>query len=878
MSPPRLLRRIVYWWRFRAQQDDLRKELELHRELLAEDLQRRGLTPDAARGEARRAMGNETLMREEARGVWLSSGLESFLKDFRYAWRGLRRSPAFTALVVLTVALTIAANTIVFSVVHHALLDPLPYPHGNRIVALGTVSAKDPLALQFGIRTELLRQMSARSRTLDEFAAVRVHQYRDPADPDQPPVAVGAITPSFLPMLRERPALGREFTRDDARPDAPPVAMIGSALWQSRYAGARDVLGKVVTVNGAPRTIVGVVPERVDIPMSFNETPQLWAPLDVDSADAVDAYARLRPGASSADATRELQSIVRTMPDTGSLKGLRATATTAQDRIEPRDKRALELLFAAVCGLLLIACANVATLLLMRGWTRQRELAIRLTLGAGRMRLARQLLTESVLLGVLGGGLGLVLAWQVLRGLIAIYPGGPMLGTLSSLDAVHIDGAVLAWTVALSLGTGLLFGIGPAFLSGTRSLGDALRAGAPTMVGSGAARRLRNGLLIAELAFSLVFLSAAALLVRSFVALTRTRVGLDPVGLVTVQVRLTHKPVRADRAMLEQTLIRAFRTVPSVTDASFGGGLAQTDVQGGPFAIDGPLGAFVTDLPFCEMPFVGAEYFRVARIPIVEGRTFDAADPAAASRELVVNQSLARRLWPSGHALGARLRVGEGEHAKWLTVVGVAGDVHLPGTNGDLFNLQMYRPTSAAPRFINNLVLRVSDRRSALEPALRRAVERAGISAKLGQVWMTESVIDTRVLARPRFALAIFGAFALIALALCAAGLYGIIAYAVTQRTREIGVRVALGAGPMAVARLVLGESGWLVAVGGCLGLVGAYAETRLLGGFLFEVRHSDPTALSAAVVLLAVIAVSATLMPVRRALRIDPVVALRAE
>ena len=879
MTLARLVRRIAYWWRFRAQQDALREELQLHRELVAGDLQRKGLLPEAARNEARRAMGNETLMREEARNVWLSTRLESVIKDWQYACRGLRRSPGFTALVVLTIALTIAANTIVFSVVHRVLLDPLPYPDGNRIVHLATESTKDPLALQYGIGAEVWRQLRARSRTLDEFAAVSIHRYRDTTDPDHPPVTVGAMTASYLSMLRVRPALGRAFVVDDARPGAPPVTMIGFALLQSRYAGAHDVLGRVIPVNGTPRTIVGVVPEQVDIPMSFDETPQLWIPLDLDAAaGAANAYARLRPSATSADATRELQSIVRALPDTDSIAGLRAVAATAQDRIEPRDKRALELLFAAVSGLLLIACANIANLLLMRGWTRQRELAIRLTLGAGRLRLARQLFTESTLLAALGGGLGLVLAWQGLHALIAIYPGGPTLGTLTSLGEVHMDTAVFAWTAAISLATGLLVGVGPAFLSGTRSLGDALRAGAPVMVGNGAARRLRNGLVVVEIAFSLVFLSAAALLVRSFVALARTPIGLDPVGLVTVQVKLAQRPVRANQTMLEQTLIRALRGVPGVTDVAFGGGLAQTDVQGGPFAIDGPSGVEVTDLPFCETPYVGAAYFRVARIPIVEGRTFNAVDPAAASREVVVNRPLARRWWPGGHAVGKRLRVGEG--TKWLTVVGVVGDVHLPGTTGDLFNLQMYRPTSAAPRFVNNLVLRVGGGGDggALEAALRRVLQSAGISAKIGQVWMTESVIDRRVLARPRFAVAIVGAFATIALALCAAGLYGVIAYTVTQRTREIGVRVALGAGPMAVVRLALAESARLVPLGGCLGLLGAWAGTRLLSGFLYQVRPTDPAAMVGAVVLSVAVAMSATLLPVRRALRIDPMNALRAE
>ena len=878
-SLSRHFRRLAYWWRFRAHQDELREELEHHRELLEDDLRRKGLAPEAARITARRAMGNETLMREEARGVWLASGLESVLKDCRYAWRGLGRSPAFTAVIVITLALTVAANTAVFSVVEHVVLDPLPFADGNRIVRLGTESVADPLIVQFGLGTDLLRRLNLRSRTLDEFAAVTTDRYRLGNDPEDAAVAVASITPSFLPMLRVQPVLGRAFVVDDARSGASPVVMVGYPLWQRRYAGAPDVVGRVVSVNGVPRTIIGILPDGVDIPMSLDDAPEVWLPLTLDSVAAVSgAFARLMPGATSATATRELQAIMRELPDTGSLKGVRTTATTAQDRIDGRDRRAIELLFLAVCGLLLIACANIANLLLMRAWNRRRELAVRLALGAGRARLARQLLTESVLLAVLGGGLGLLIAWRALEPLTAIYPGGFGSGSITSLDAVRVDGTVFAWTLAISVATGLLFGVGPAFLAGDGSLGDALRTGGRTAAGSRFARRVRSTLVIAEIASSMIFLAGAGLLVRSFVALARTPIGLDPTGLVTVQVGLARQPTPAEQPIVEQSLLGALRAVPGVTDAAFGGGLAQTDVRMGPFAVEGPTGLQLIDLPFCEMPFVGPEYFRTARIPLLQGRTFDTSDPAAAARELVVNQALARRLWPGGNALGARLRVGDGAEATWLTVVGVAGDVHLPGITGDLFNLQMYRPTSGKSGFVSNVVLRVSGRLGGLEPTLRRAVEEAGIGATLRQVWRTESVVERRVLARPRFALVVFGVFATLALAVSAAGVYGVIAYAVTQRTREIGVRVALGAEPMAVARLVLGDGARLVAVGACVGLFGALAVTRVLGSFLYQVHPTDPTALGGAVLLLAIVALIATLVPVRRALRVDPLEALRTD
>jgi predicted permease len=878
MSPVRLLRRLAYWWRFRAHQDELREELAMHRELLAADLERQGLAPADANAAARRAMGNETLMREDARVVWLAFGVESVLKDWRYAWRGLRRSPAFTALVVITVALTIAANTVVFSVVQHVLLAPLPFPRGNRIVRLGWESVTDPQVGQFGIGTGIYRRLSAGARTLEDFAALTRGRYRIGNDPEGPTAAVASVTPSFFPMLHIRPVVGRGFTEDDALPGAPPVMMIGFPMWQTRYAGAGDVLGRVVSLDGTPRTIVGVTPNGFDIPISLDETPDAWLPLALDTVTTLNsAFARLRPGATSASASRELQAIAREMPDTGSVRGYRLAATTARDRVDASDARAILLLFATVCGLLLIACANVANLLLMRGWTRRRELAIRLALGAGRGRLARQLLTESVLLAVLGGGIGLLIAWRGVRTLIAIYPGSLTMGTLGSLDGVALDGTVLAWTAVVSVATGLLFGVGPAFLAGDRSLGDVLRTGGRTAVGGAGARRLRNALIVAEIALSLVFLAAAGLLVRSFMALASTPIGYDPIGLAAIETKLPRRLAPQDRAATEAALIGAIRATPGVREAALGG-LPQTNVQAGPFAIDGPTGPQPIDLVFCEMPFVSPNYFHVARIPLIRGRTFDASDPAAAIRELVVNEALARRLWPGRNALGARLRVGDGPNARWLTVVGVAGDIHLPGTTGDLFNLQMYRPTSAASDVVSGMVVRVPGRASALEPALEQAVEGAGVAAKFGRVLMADDIVYRRVMARPRFALAVFGVFATIALAVCAAGLYGIIAYAVSQRTREIGVRVALGAEPMAVARLVLADSGRLVLMGGVLGLLAAFAATRALASFLYQVRPADPAALGGAVALLVIVALIATLVPVRRALRIDPADALRTD
>ena len=858
--PMRLVRRLAYWLQFRRRHDELREELALHRELLAAELDRRGL--DAAG--VRRRFGNETFAREEARDVWLAAGFDALLKDCRHAWRGLRRAPVFTAVAVLTLAVGIGANTAIYSVVHHLLLAPLPFPDGNRIVRLGTESAADPEDL-FDLPAAVLVRLEQRSRALEDFAAAGflIATLGDTANHDAVPGAL--ITPSLLQTLRVGPAAGRALTQDDARAGAPPVAMIGYGLWQSRFAGARDALGQTIRVNGETRTIVGVTPRDLAIPMRIEDAPQVWLPLDLNSATgAYDGYARLRPGATTAAARRELQLVMAERPDPHWTKSVGASVTRAVDRVDARLKRAVVILFTAVSGLLLIACANIANLLFMHGWTRQRELAIRRALGGGRLRIARYLLIESSTLAVLGGALGLLIARKGLSVILAVK-GGP------ELEGVTISGAVLGWTAATTVLTSLLFGVGPAFLWTGESTADALRTGIRSAAGSPMARRLRSAIVVGQIALSFVFLVAAALLVRSFVVLARFDVGYDARGLAVATIRMSSRPEPQNRAPIERALMNAVQSVPGITRAAFGGAVLQTDIRGGPFVVDGPSGPETLDLDMCEMPFVSRDYFRVTGIPLVRGRTFESDD------DLVVNQKLARRFWPNGNALGARLRVGGGAKARWLTVVGIAGDVHMPGVS-ELFTMQMYRPTSAAGGFVNVISFRTHGSPESFEASLKRAIEGAGAFATLASIRDVESVLDSRVLARPRFALVLFGVFASIALLLTAVGLYATVAYTVTQRTREIGVRVALGADSMAVGRMILGDGIRHVLFGVVLGLVVAFATTHLLTSFLYDQNASDPHAFAGATLLLVTVTFIASSIPLRRALGIAPVDALRAE
>jgi predicted permease len=560
--------------------------------------------------------------------------------------------------------------------------------------------------------------------------------------------------------------------------------------------------------------------------------------------------------------------------DTTWAKTSRAFARRAQDLVDKRQKRSIELLFVAVGGLLLIACANIANLLLMRAWMRRRELAVRRALGAGRLRLARQLLTESLTLSVLGGAIGLLIGWRGLRAIAALIPTDRVMPPLP----IHFDSAVLLWTIGLSVATGLLFGVGPALLSGGKSIGDALRSGAHSATGSSSARRLRSGIVVAEVALSMVFLVAAGLLLRSFVALERAPIGYDPTRLVSVSVKLTRQPPAAYRAAVEQSLLRTLGALPGVVGAALGN-VPQFNVGDGPLAIETPTGVQTVDMQVFMLDFVGPDYFRLVRLPLLQGRTFDGTGSSGTANEIIVNRTVARRLWPDGRAIGARLRVGEPPKATWLTVVGVAADVRLPGKTGDFYTAQMYRPTSAADEAVSNVVLRLNTRAvPTLEQSVERAMKAAGLSGSVGSVVWAEQALDTILLVWPRFALILFGLFAAIALGLSALGLYGVMAYSVTQRSREIGLRAALGADAGAVARLILGDSLRLVALGCGLGIIGAYVAARTLAAFLFETSPADPKSFAIAVVLLTSVALLASFVPMRRAVRINPMDTLRTD
>lgn len=885
---------------------ELDEEVRVHLAMRVDDLRALGMSEADAEAEALRRFGDsnefhtyaEGRAARQARRFGAVEWLEAWRQDIRFAIRQFKRNFGFTAVAVLTLALGIGANTAIFTVVHRLLLAPLPYADGNRIVILAMEGDDASPAPPGGAAMLAWR---ARARSVETVAAAGVEAMMVPNAQEQDTIAAH-VTTNYLALLGLRPALGRDFTPDDERPGAPAVAMISYGLWQRAYGGRADVLGAEVRAAGHSYTIIGVAPRAMGIPMStagvgaklHEATPSIWLPASLESmasshspfivsAGGATVFAKLRAGASPQQASRELQSILESIPAAERFLGASpwiprccARALRAQDLLDPREARAVAVLFVAVGVLLLIACANVANLLMSRAWTRRREFAVRVALGAGRARLARLVLTESVILALAGGLLGVVLAWQTLRLILALRPPG-----LANLDGVHIEPAVLIWSVAISIGTGILFGSAPALFAGGRFSSDVLRGETRASTGDAVSRRIRSVLIVGEIALSLVLLVGAGLVIRSFVALQRMTLGFDPHGLVAVHflVRPTAQP--QGRIGLRDAMLERLLATPGISEAAIGKMPGDPNAAIVPLETEPDAGGRSRSVPRFAVTFVSPDYFRVARMSLVEGRSPTPtpsganASQLALATEIVVSRSLARRLWPDGHVIGARLHAGRAITGAMesYAVVGVAEDVHMPSPRAEIA-AQIYRPP---PALVVPFVVRTSTPTSNVTAMLRRAVVDVDPSAVIYELTVGDEYLRD-ALAPTRFAMALLAAFSAVALCLSAIGLYGVIAYSVTQRTREIGIRVALGAAPSAVTSLVVGSGLRLATVGIVIGVVAAAACTRILGSLLYAVTPADAATFAAISLLVAAIALLASYVPARRALRIDPTEALRAE
>ncbi|MFN8000458.1 MAG: ABC transporter permease [Acidobacteriota bacterium] len=785
-------------------------------------------------------------------------------QDLRYATRVLLKQPGFTFIAVLTLALGIGVNTAIFSVVYGVLLKPLPYRDAERIV-VASVSPPD------------FRDLKQASQSFDWAGLWASNLYNVTLGGETTQVRGAIVTPELLPQMTQ-PVLGRFWRADE---DTQPLAVISYDFWQTQFGGATDVIGKTIRLYGESHTIVGVTPAEFQYP---SRDFKLWntfgaamagAPAQMENRQfrIFRAVAHLKPGVSLAQMQAEVELISQRLqqqyPDTNS--GVKITFAPLYERIVGDVSRALWVLLATVGFVLLIACANVANLMLARMAVRERELAIRVALGAGRARLLRQLLTESLVLALVGGAAGLLLAIWGLDALVAFNP-----EDIPRLSEIRLSAPVLLFALGAVLLTALLCGLIPAWQVARGNPNHMLRGGHSAADGS-RGNRLRGALVVAEIALSLVVLVGAGLLLKSFHRLLNVEPGFKAEQLLTASLSLVEMKEGAQRTSLVNDALARIANLPGVIAVSGGSALPPVNAQRATrFSVEGlpakdgaPRSAYFIA--------VSPDYFRALGTPLRAGREFTARDAANAAKTVIVNQTLARTLFPTESPLGKRLQIINSEESnEWREIVGVVADVRYSGLD-DPGEAAIYTPFAQTPFFWSNLMIRTTVPPQTLVQSVRQAVTAAHPGLEVTSFRTMEQLLSESV-AQPRFYSLLLGAFAVLALILAAIGIYGVLAYTVTQRTREIGVRLALGASRSSILRLVLRQGLMLGLSGTVLGMAGAWALTRLLKTLLFEVSATDPATFVGLASALLLVALAACWIPARRATKVDPLIALRSE
>ena len=859
---------------------DLEDEFRFHLDLRIAELVSTGASPDDARREALRRFGDLDGARDYCRSLDRGRVRSERRRDWRNGWRQdlgfalrqLLRNPGFTFIAALTLALGVGANTAIFSVVHRLLLDPLPYAASDRLVSVMESGAREQV--QMSPRVEVVEAWQRRTRTfeaIESFGEATV-VLADRAETLS--LSAGRIAPGVASFLGVTPALGRGFLADDAREGAADVVMLSHGFWQSRFGGTLDVVGRTVRLNGAIHTVIGVMPRDFSLPfMRGGAERKLWLPLRRQADDnRVQVVGRLRVGVTPAQATAELTGIMASLAQKETERSVQFVARVLrpEDMLSGSVRDTLLLLFAVVGVVLLIACANVANLLLARASVRHRELSIRAALGAGRGRLIRQLLTESICLALLGGAVGVLLATRGLDLIIAFRP-----DSLSELDDVRLLPIALAWSIGLSLVTGLVFGLAPAFYATDGTLGLALRSTSAGAGGHRGSRRLRAALVMSEVALSVTLLVGAGLLIRTVVRLQRADLGFDPRDVATIQLALQPGGTmnRLQQDAVERTLIARVRALPGVVGAVMASGVPpRGGAAFGELEIDGRALSAGEKTTIVRYASVAPDYFQLLRQRVTAGRTFGTD---TSGNPMIINELMARRYWPGTSAIGKRYRLSP--DGPWQTVIGVVADVRIPGRQGGGFDdLQTY--AAYAPDYgLGSVVVRMRGDQAAVLRAVRREVEGSSPNIMVQSVDMVSAMIAGEI-AGPRFSMTLFAVFALLALVLAAIGLYGVISFAVGQRTREIGVRIALGASSPSVVAMVVGQALRLTLSGIVVGLLVAAGSTRVMASMLFGMDALDPLTFAGVTALLISVALLASLFPARRAARVDPAVAFRSD
>jgi predicted permease len=880
-----LFRRIFHLRERSEFANGLSEEMQHHLKLKTEENIRAGMPEKEARYAAQREFGNVTLLNEDSRGVWNFRWLEQFLQDFRYGARMLRKSPGFTVVAILTLALGIGANTAIFSLVNGILLRPLPYSQPERLVAItdsysqGSVVAMQKLLRTMDIAGYYDYPEGAEFNLTGKGEASRLYG--------------ASVSANFFAILDAKPALGRVFVAGEDHPGDDNVVILSNALWQRIFGSDPNVVGQQIALDGVNRQIVGVMP--ADFQFASPKT-QLWVPLHLDPRNVgtywgsgfMPVIGRLHNDATIVQAHSELRATLPQlramfpwkMPD---LIWVNSSVIPLQAQITGDVQTKLFVLLGAICLVLLIACANVANLLLARGVTRQREMAVRAALGADRRRICQQLLTESALLAICGGALGMFLAVEGLKWLKIILP-----ADTPRLASITIDWRVLAFTASIAVITGIISGLAPALFAAKIDLTESLKKGGQHSASTapGSSHRLRSALAIAEISLAFVLVIGAGLLVKSLWELVRVNPGFQSESIITARITPNRSfCVTAERCRnFYSEISNRVLAIPGVKDAALANVLP----------LDGRISAFSADLedhprlpsdpaPSLFDSIITPDYLQLMGIPLLRGRALTPADSASGAAPVaLIAASAAQKFWPNQNPISKHVKRSYSQ--QWVTIVGVVGDVHqnsLVSRLPSFIDGAIYEPFGLASDIgrtqpLNmDLVLRVSNNQMNYGQSLQQIVATLTPDAPVSDVTTLRNIV-TKSASGPRSTVALFAVFAVLALTLAAIGIYGVISYSVTQRRPEIGMRMALGAQWQDIVRLIVGHGARIAPIGIAIGIAASFGLTRLMKTLLFSVSATDPITFVAVSILLLLVAVAACYIPARRAMRVDPMIALR--
>jgi predicted permease len=868
----------------RRRETELDAELLTHLEALTEENIRRGMVPKEARQAAHREFGGFEQAKElyrERRGLPF---LETLFQDIRFGARMFRKNPGFTCVAVLTLGLGIGANAAIFSVVNAVLLRPLPYRNSDQLVTI-LHNGDNPVA----VANYIDWRDQARS-----FEAMGAADYWTPnlTGVDPPEHLWGLqVTQNLFPMLGIDPLLGRLFVAGEDQKGAEHEVILSYGLWQRRFAGDRHLLGKPITLNGELYTVVGVMPREFKFAPFWATRAELWVPdafgdrIQNRGGNSLRIFARLKPDVTLLEARAEIATITARLEQKYPGTNRAVVVTPLMDNVVGDVKASLLVLLGAVGFVLLIACANVAHMLLARSAARDKEIAVRSALGAPRKRVIRQFLTENLLLAAMGAAAGLLLAIWGTRAMVVLSP-----GDIPRVDTVTVDAHVVLFLLGVTALTGAVFGLVPAVQASAVNLSDALKEGSRGSSEGIRRNRLRSFLFASEFALALMLLIGAGLMIRSFFALQSVDPGFNPHNVLSMVVSVagTKEAEPNRRAIFYQELLERTRALPGVLSV---GGInhlpIEGDMWGWPFAVEGRPKPRPGESPWGVYRIVMPGYFQTMRLPILRGREIAASDDAAAPGVVIISEKAARLYWPGGDALGKHIAFDDDKSniPTWLTVIGVAKDAKQQDWTAEphpevylaaLQNRQYMGDPGSHMAYIT-LVVRTSSDPAAFVPLVKNTVWSIDRNLPVSEVFTMEAVV-ANANAEPRFEMLVLGAFAGVALILAAVGIYGLMSYSVARRTHEIGIRISLGASRNDVFRLVVRQGMVLALVGSAAGIAGAVLLSRLMVKVLYGIRPIDPITFAGVILLLTFVALAATYIPARRAMQVDPLAALRHE